>query len=493
MQVAPDGGLPAGLCTECWASAVQAANFRSMCRQTSHKWDVTLHLLNNLPSQYSEENKIMYAVLNDNQMIVYIDENESNSELEPHQVDEHDLNISKSELNDEKYRENNDDISDTACKKFERQFLRRDRNKNLNKSNIRFDKRENKNRVAIQCPVCGKNFIRPIKLCQHLKESMDMKRACHICSVIMPRDDLVSHCIKIHNIQVFDCKICPAILLSNSIYVNHLKKAHSNGCGQTCIECGQTFQTSHALCAHTSIHRQKSCPSCGKTFLNQKCYLYHIKNCVVESRLKSRVDVKNEIVEESYKCDYCGKKFTKKKYIAAHIQIIHLKNTHAPCAYCGKMLATAHMTEHLKKHELDLSFTCQHCGIVLKTKLGYTQHLRLHTGERPYTCTICKETFSASSRRSEHMRKAHKGLDAPKHECTLCPAKFRLPYKLRKHMQSAHINEVGKSLQFECKECHKNFGSSRGLLHHSRKHQKVAFVYKRPKKSVVLDMYRDEK
>lgn len=465
MQI--EGDLPEGVCPKCSKSAINAAEFRSLCQQAAHQWDITITLLHDLPTQCMN-NKTIFAIIDKTQMIVINDMKKS-------------YNIT------------------TAAQRLTTHLVK----PTLDKEDSHY-----------KCPNCEKEFTNAFQLCQHLKESPDLKRACYICGKIMSRDDILYHMINEHKEVPYNCKKCPALFCSYSQYMQHLTKAHSNGC-TTCIDCGRNFQSLNAYHAHVSIHASKNCPGCDKMFRNHSCYIYHVKTCcnlerprlnMMTTKKKVTIEVKNEISKRKVKvglrgaankeciCDYCKKKFAGKKFVAAHIQIVHMRNTHRPCIYCGKLLASAHMSEHIKIHESDKTYKCPHCGVVLKTKLGYNQHLRLHTGERPYACKYCGETFSASSRRSEHIRKVHKSSDIVlKQECHLCPAKFRLPYRLKQHLKSVHNDDQDTLPKFECNTCHEKFGSCRGLLHHSRKHQNVNFPLKKPEKSIMLKVYSEIK
>lgn len=438
-----DDDLPLGLCSICSVSALQAAEFRTQCRRAAIQWDTTLELLNSIPEQTAFNNRII-AIVTENTICITKQDKE---EKKP---------VPATSPKLPKLKTRSESIKSNKC----------------------------------QCPGCGKRFLYAQHLCQHLKESSNNQHACHICAKIMTRQELISHLIETHNREPYDCKKCPAMFRTYVQYKMHLSKAHASG-ACTCGECGRNFQSQQAYYAHLSVHTPKTCPGCDELFRNQKCYHYHVKRCcnldktrldIHKTKNKATITVKkrNKTIKVGMRgsadseciCDYCQKKFAGKKFVAAHIQIVHLKNTHRPCIYCGKLLAAAHMTTHVKKHESTESYQCGHCGIVLKTKLGYIQHVRLHTGERPYPCKFCGESFSASSRRSEHIRKCHRETDIVlKHACEFCPARFRLPYRLKQHVNSVHSKGKAQSLQFECNDCHQKFTSCRALLYHSRKHQ----------------------
>lgn len=454
-----EADLPCGLCSDCSGAVHAAANFRYLCHRSVGQWNVMVKLLNELPTINISKLESIFAVIENNK--IYILENEIKYS---HSKTRHDN--TKIEYKDE--------IKLVKERRKRRSF---------SVSNIK---------KSCSCPDCGKLLNGPNELYEHFLESTDNKKACYVCASIMTREELIVHIKEKHRKNLFGCKKCRGLFQTASQFREHTYKAHSPG-AIYCGDCGSTFQTQQAFNGHCVKHLAKTCPGCNKLFRNRKCYLYHVicccnldKNRQDTHRTKHKVsfEVKNNerrvkvgmrgSADETCICDYCNKPFSGKKYVRAHIQIVHTKNTHRPCPYCGKFLAAAHMTEHIKKHEQTRSYTCEHCGIVLNTRLGYIQHIRLHTGEKPYVCKLCHEAFSASSRRSEHIRKKHKKAEelVLKHVCEFCPARFRLPYRLKKHIETVHGEKPdGKRQDFECPECHIKFSSCRGLLYHTRKHQ----------------------
>ena len=113
---------------------------------------------------------------------------------------------------------------------------------------------------------------------------------------------------------------------------------------------------------------------------------------------------KELVVEEkqTYSCEDCGKVFSKKGNIKAHM-VYHSDERQFPCNLCAKAFKTLRDLNH---------------------------HMRIHNGQKPYKCEICEKTVAQSANLYTHMKVYH---TYGSFNCKDCREKFPTKWNLTTH------------------------------------------------------------
>jgi len=190
------------------------------------------------------------------------------------------------------------------------------------------------------------------------------------------------------NNQLFNvtrsCPTCNKNFSNFHTYVRHLQ----NKCGQTtsmCHICSMVFKTKEAMKTHVKyVHTSN--------LTRHKCTL-------CESTFKREADLKRHFTmhmgSQDWSCDKCGKAFTLKRHLQAHIK--------------------THMTEAEKRH------VCHLCGNRFARKEFLVDHMATHTSFRGFKCDICSTTVKTKTTLRTHRVRVHKLKGAIPPECILQP------------------------------------------------------------------------
>jgi len=251
---------------------------------------------------------------------------------------------------------------------------------------------------AFNCRFCGLNIMYGKHLDQHIREAHaemlqvgEEAYTCRICPKDSPsyqefyhlENHLREHGITMEHI----CRFCRAPHYNRNKFIQHFKEEHKGEHPYECPRygCDKTFPKKQKLQDHIVLHRVKE----------------------------------GDISEEMKKlCMECGKVFYVRKKLELHVKMVHggvgllPSTTSLPrekkhqCHLCVKTFQTNSLLQgHLRKHDNNPCFMCDHCGKGFYRKDRLAVHTRsVHLGQKNFQCEVCEKKFIDSYKLRRHMK-----------------------------------------------------------------------------------------
>ncbi|VVD05370.1 unnamed protein product [Leptidea sinapis] len=236
--------------------------------------------------------------------------------------------------------------------------------------------------------------------------------ACPFTTIHQMRQHLIDHGFEFNKAQpdgvlpfalggeIWRCVLCEEKFNNFLKLYEHMNVHYQH---YICVTCGKGYMTGPRLRKHSEVHIKGlfKCQQCGKVFTKRTARDYH----------KTTYHSKGP----RYECPHCGLRFRSYYHRMDHLKEIHrIKEVTYDCVHCDKSFKTSGKRAlHVNYVHLPQlrQFSCSHCDWSFKTKYDLKRHMIKHTGERSFSCCVCNKTFLRSMALRNHL-KIHSGVNS---------------------------------------------------------------------------------
>ena len=187
---------------------------------------------------------------------------------------------------------------------------------------------------------------------------------------------------------------------------------------------------------------------------------------------------------KKFKCDKCGKQFTRKDSLKNHVRLVHEGKPDYICPVCQKgFVRKRDFTVHCenvhkgkRKGPIPKVFStpnnrfnyetlfCQQCDYSCKQSWQLTIHVRTkHEGER-HNCSQCDKKYTHKQDLNKHIKAEHEGR---RFKCDLCNFEAKTKTEVKGHNATNHTSREER-VKYSCNLCLKFYFKHKGLKDHIR-------------------------
>lgn len=239
------------------------------------------------------------------------------------------------------------------------------------------------------CTVCTLTFRNRSSLNWHLKTVHHQQFECYVCHKSFNRkSNLITHSRSHTNSRPFRCKYCSLSFIRTTELLKHAI-FHTGDTRNQCRQCKLVLSSQERLEKHKKTHAVSAnfqCHMCGANgFESKKTLSSHTKVCDKKLNRSSLTDVDKDKVDQTFDCELCKKRFSRKSNFMAHMkrhysnQIEHAKVKTHLCCICGKLFSyKTHLIRHLYIHNGKRPYKCEYCGSDFTQRGGLMKHIEKH-------------------------------------------------------------------------------------------------------------------
>lgn len=249
------------------------------------------------------------------------------------------------------------------------------------------------NQNSYNCTVCTLSFTDRSSLNLHRKAIHHQQFECYVCKISFNRkSSLITHSRKHTNIKPFRCKYCSLSFITTKELLKHAI-FHTGDTRNQCRQCKLVLSSQERLEKHKKTHAISAnfqCHMCGANDFESKKTLsahtrLHTKVCDKKRKRSSLTDVNKDKADQTFDCEICKKRFSRKSNFMAHVkrhysnQTVHAKVKTHLCCICGKLFSyKTHLIRHLYIHNGERPYKCEYCGSDFTQRGGLMKHIEKH-------------------------------------------------------------------------------------------------------------------